>query len=77
MARVLERSRRNGAHLLQMRLRVREQDLLLDVLAQRRLGAMQAAEDLVRQHLVDGAHAVGALGVTGAGVVLGEGGVRQ
>ena len=77
VARVLERARRNGAHFFQMRLRVREQDLLLDILAQRRLGALQAVEHLMRQHLVDGAHAVGALGVPGAGVVLSEGRVRQ
>ncbi len=60
-----------------VRLRVRETDLLLDVLAQRRLLAQQVLEDVVRQHLVDGAHAVGPLGVTGAGVVLGEGRVRE
>ena len=73
MARMLQRSGRNGPHLLQMRLRVRQQDLLLDVLTKRRLGALQAVEDLMPEHLVDGPHTVGALGTPGAGVVLGEG----
>ena len=49
----------------------------LHVLAQRRLLAHQVAEDIVAKHLVDRAHAVGALGVAGAGVVPEEGGMRD
>ena len=60
-----------------MRFRVREQDLLLDVLAQRRLGALQTVEEVVRQHLVDGAHAVRPLGMPGAGVVLSKSRMRE
>ena len=55
-------------------LRMRQRDLLLDVVAQRRLLALEALEQLVGQHLVDGAHAVGPLGMAGAGVVLDEAG---
>ena len=61
--RMLERPGGDGAHLFEVRLRVRQQDLLLDVVAQRRLLADEPGEDLVRQHLVDGPHAVGALGM--------------
>ena len=74
---MLERAVRDGAHLLQMRLRVREKDLLLDVLAQRCLGALQAVEEVVPQHLVDGAHAVRPLGMPGAGVVLSKSRMRE
>ena len=56
---------------------MREADLLLDILAQRRLLAHQAFEDVVRQNLVDGAHAVRPLRVSGAGVVLEKGRVRK
>ena len=56
---------------------MRQQDLLLDILAQRRLLTPQAIEDLVRQHLVDGAHAVGAFGVPRTSVVGDEGGMRE
>ena len=54
-----------------------QRDLLLDVVAQRRLLALEGVEQLVGEHLVDGAHAVGALGVAGAGVVLDEAGMRE
>ena len=70
VARVLERPLGDGAHFFEVRRRVRETDLLLDVLAQRRFLAHEIFEDVVRQNLVDGAHAVGPLRVSGAGVVL-------
>ena len=38
---------------------------------------MQVVEELVAEHLVDGPHAVGPLGVAGAGVVLDEGGMGE
>jgi hypothetical protein len=77
MGRMLERPGGDRSHLFEVRLRVRQQNLLLDVIAQRRFLADEPGEDLVRQHLVDGAHAVGALGMPGAGVVLDEGGMRE
>jgi hypothetical protein len=63
----------DGAHLVEMGLRVGEQDLLLDILTQRRLLADQPLEDLVPQDLVDGAHAVGPFRMTRTGVVGDEG----
>ena len=54
-----------------------EPDGVLDVLAQGRLLALQAVEQLMRQHLVDGAHAVGPLGMALAGIVLDEAGMGE
>ncbi len=69
VARMLERALGDGAHFGEVRLGMRQQDLLLDIVAQRRLVAHEILEDVVRQHLVDGAHAVRPLGMAGAGVV--------
>ena len=57
--------------------RMGQRDGLLHVVPQRRLLALQALEQLVGEHLVDGAHAVGPLGVAEAGVVLDEAGVGE
>ena len=56
---------------------MRQRDLLLDVVAQRRLLALQVLEQLMGEHLVDGAHAVGPLGMAEAGVVLDEAGMGE
>ena len=53
-----------------MRRGMRETDLRLHVVAQRRLLAHEAREDLMRQHLVDSPHTVGALRMSVAGIVL-------
>ena len=45
---------------------------VLHVVPQRRFLALEVAEQLVRQHLVDRPHAIGPLGVAGPGVVLDE-----
>jgi hypothetical protein len=55
--------------------RVGAGDVLLHVRAQRRLGALQSIEGLMRQHLVDGPHAVGPLGMAQTGIVPGEAGM--
>ena len=57
---------------LDVALRVRQRDLLLHVVPERRLLALQLVEHLVREHLVDGPHAVRPLRVAGTGVVLEE-----
>src|SRR4029079_4100709 len=77
VARMLKRPLGDGAHFFEVRRRVRETDLLLDVLAQRRFLAHEVFEDVVRQNLVDGAHAVGPLRVSGPGIVLEKRRVRE
>jgi hypothetical protein len=67
----------SGADPLEMGDGMHALDVLAGVLAQRRFLALQIAEHLVRQHLVDRAHAVGTLGMTETGVVLGECGVGK
>ena len=52
-------------------------DLFLRIDADRRFGALKGIVAFVRENLVDGAHAVGALGMTGAGIVRGEHRMRQ
>ena len=47
-------------------------DRLLDIVAQRCLDAHEVLVDVVRQYLVDGAHAIRALGMTRPGVVIDE-----
>ena len=64
-------------HPVDVGARMRERDGVLHVVPQRRLLALQVLEQLVAEHLVDGAHAVGPLGVAGAGVVLDEAGVGE
>ena len=54
-----------------------QRDLLLDVVAERRLLALERLEQLMAEHLVDGAHAVGALGMAEPGVVLDEAGMGE
>ena len=56
---------------------MRQRDLLLHVVAERRLLALEVLEQLMGEHLVDGAHAVGPLGVAGPGVVLDEDGMGE
>ena len=77
VARAVGGAGRDVAHVLQVRDRMREQDVLLHVLAQRRLLAREAFEHVVPQHLVDGAHAIGALGVSGPRIVLDEARMRD
>ena len=59
-------------HLLEIMLRVSEQDLILDVIAQRRLGADQILEHIVPENAVDRPHAVGPFGMAGAGQMIDE-----
>jgi hypothetical protein len=54
-----------------------EQDLRLDVLAQRRLDADEVLEQLMAEHAVDRAHAIGPLGMTRTGQVVEEARVRD
>ncbi len=56
---------------------MRQRDLLLHIVPERRLLALERLEQLVGEHLVDGAHAVGPLGVAEAGVVLDEAGMGE
>jgi hypothetical protein len=51
---------------------VGERDLVLHIVPERRLFALQSVEQLMGKHLVDGPHAVGTLGVAGAGIMLDE-----
>ena len=55
--------------------RVGEGYRVLHVVTERGLLALEVLEQLMREHLVDGAHAVGPLGVTGPSVVLDEAGM--
>ena len=66
----------SGTDPLKVARRMRALDVLLHVLAQRRLLAHKAAKDVVREHLVDRPHAVGALGVARARIVADERGMR-
>ncbi len=54
-----------------------EKDLRFDIFAQRSFHALQGSIALVTQHLVDGTHTVGALGVAEPRVVLDEDRVRD
>ena len=58
-------------------LRMGQRDRLLHVLAQRRLLALQVLEQLMGEHLVDGAHAVRPLWVAEARVMLDEAGMGE
>ena len=75
--RLLAGPRSQAFDLIDVGARMRLRDPLLDVVAQRRLLAAERLEQLVREHFVDGAHPVRALGMAGAGIVLEENGMRQ
>ena len=52
-------------------------DLILHVVPERRLLALEVVEQLVGERLVDRPHAVGPLGMAGPGVVLDKAGMRD
>ncbi len=71
----LARSRARVLDHVEIGLRVRQRNCTFDIVAQRCLDTYEVVEQVVAKHLVDGAHAIGALGMAGAGVVVDEAGV--
>ena len=61
--------------LLQIRRGMGELNLLLNIIPQWCLLALEILEHIVRQHFVDGAHAIRAFGVARSSIVINEAGM--